>query len=924
MLKNVTYQETDTFDEVNVVLNKLIDNLNLVENKVLFLDANSKKSAGKPIKKRKGFLAKTVLMVVICLMLCSTVFGEFQQITFNNVTNDNTLVTILRERLSFAGGTFTFSNGLTIDNATNNAFEWNENDEELIWTFATDAVNLSSGTGVVSMDFVTIVPTANQMLFTPVTAIVGTTEGTVYYDSDTDKLFLRNASTLVDLTAGAGTTPAGSDTQMQYNNGGAFGAITTIIWDDTNLEFANDQSAAFGTEADWTVNFDDSEDDQLIWLSAATTAGAITDPLYEIIVGTSPTAGQQVFGVAKGTQVTNTALFTVDDDGDGVFAGTLDVTGALTVGSFIGDITLSSAETITNTTDSEINFAEDGGEDFIFDMDASSNAIGLKSTTGVVELAMGAVDDLSGVGTIAFDAEDSSISLASDGTDDLTISVTGAQDTRLLIQSSGTQEDAIALSTSAGGMTLTVTGAAGAEDLTLASNTAVNITSSQATDLAINIATSNASGQIQITSADTTADGIEIDSAGGIDAVAAAGPIVLTATGASTGDYTVTVGDEYILNVTGGIDIDSDEVGADSILLNASNAAGGVDINYGTGAMTLTGTGTAANLTIDVDALSFDFTDSSNITVTSSEAGEDLTISQIGGNDSSIIITSAGQGVNAIELTTSDAVGDIDINAGDAITIDAGDIVITTDDAVASQFHVDATGVVAGNAIILETTNGGLQIDVDGVANGDIDIDADDAMTIDVNHVVITLTNPAADQFKVDATGIVAGFAIVFKTTDGGIQLNADGGTNGDITIDAASVLDLIAAGGITTSDAFTGDGTATLGGFLRTITNDTEPHAVAITESGTVLTNLGANGADTWQLPNAVAGLEYIFVVMAAQEMQITPQGADNINSGGTALGAGDYYVADAVGEMLHIIAVDTTNWIVISETGTWTDQNP
>lgn len=34
MLKNVTSQETNTFDEVNIVLNNLIDNVNLIETKL--------------------------------------------------------------------------------------------------------------------------------------------------------------------------------------------------------------------------------------------------------------------------------------------------------------------------------------------------------------------------------------------------------------------------------------------------------------------------------------------------------------------------------------------------------------------------------------------------------------------------------------------------------------------------------------------------------------------------------------------------------------------------------------------------------------------------------------------------------------------------------------------------------------------------
>jgi hypothetical protein len=44
MLKNVTGQETDTFDEVNKVLNRIIDNLNLIENKVLVLDNKATKN----------------------------------------------------------------------------------------------------------------------------------------------------------------------------------------------------------------------------------------------------------------------------------------------------------------------------------------------------------------------------------------------------------------------------------------------------------------------------------------------------------------------------------------------------------------------------------------------------------------------------------------------------------------------------------------------------------------------------------------------------------------------------------------------------------------------------------------------------------------------------------------------------------------
>jgi len=38
-----------------------------------------------------------------------------------------------------------------------------------------------------------------------------------------------------DITAAAAATPGGSDTQIQYNNGGAFGGIDKFTWDDTDL-----------------------------------------------------------------------------------------------------------------------------------------------------------------------------------------------------------------------------------------------------------------------------------------------------------------------------------------------------------------------------------------------------------------------------------------------------------------------------------------------------------------------------------------------------------------------------------------------------------------------------------------------------------------------------------------------------------------
>lgn len=95
-----------------------------------------------------------------------------------------------------------------------------------------------------------------------------------------------------------------------------------------NVYVGDDVGINFGLGQDWSVKYDEATDDQLIFLTAATTATAITDPLFEIIVGAIPTADQEVFGISKGTQLSNTPLLTVDEDGDVVIAGGLTSTAA--------------------------------------------------------------------------------------------------------------------------------------------------------------------------------------------------------------------------------------------------------------------------------------------------------------------------------------------------------------------------------------------------------------------------------------------------------------------------------------------------------------------------------------------------------------------------------------------------------------------
>ena len=48
---------------------------------------------------------------------------------------------------------------------------------------------------------------------------------------------------------GGGGSPGGSDTQVQFNNGGAFGGSANLIWDDTNFKVTGNISGSGGLEA---------------------------------------------------------------------------------------------------------------------------------------------------------------------------------------------------------------------------------------------------------------------------------------------------------------------------------------------------------------------------------------------------------------------------------------------------------------------------------------------------------------------------------------------------------------------------------------------------------------------------------------------------------------------------------------------------
>jgi len=187
----------------------------------------------------------------------------------------------------------------------------------------------------------------------------------------------------------------------------------------------------------------------------------------------------------------------------------------------------------------------------------------------------------------------------------------------------------------------------------------------------------------------------------------------------------------------------------------------------GTGGSTLTGTvalGGGGADTLAIDTSTWDvstagaFTGVADITGTAGEAmtitlasngaADDLTLSVTGANDSSVILSSAGTGADAIGIHATAGGIDIDSASTSAAAID-----------------IDATGTVAGNAITVNTTDAGILIQTGGAANGD-------------------LTMTVADAFAMNATGTAA-------ITSSGWNVTTAGALTGiaSVTYDSGSTI---------------------------------------------------------------------------------------------------------------------------------------
>lgn len=105
------------------------------------------------------------------------------------------------------------------------------------------------------------------------------------------------------------------------------------------------------------------------------------------------------------------------------------------------------------------------------------------------------------------------------------------------------------------------------------------------------------------------------------------------------------------------------------------------------------------------------------------------------------------------------------------------------------------------------------------------------------------------------------------------------------------------------------------------TETTDIDNETLTASETGSVFDNQGDTDTTVFTLPTASAGLTFTFIdVEAGADIDVCIKAAsgDKIENGSTA----EYYNCydDTYGSSIILIAVDATEWVSVSEAGSWT----
>lgn len=159
---------------------------------------------------------------------------------------------------------------------------------------------------------------------------------------------------------------------------------------------------------------------------------------------------------------------------------------------------------------------------------------------------------------------------------------------------------------------------------------------------------------------------------------------------------------------------------------------------------------------------------------------------------------------------------------------------------------------------------------------------------------------------KLNDTGIQlsTGKGVIFLTTvvggtlAAGLFKNADGVV--EVNNGSAGGLGMLLSGRVVTPRA-------------------TTPTTITSAQKRTLFTNEGASALNVQNLPTAVAGLEYAFYVQDADGIQVVAAAGDTIRINGSVSAAAGNAQSTTVGSSLLLVAINATEWVAITSSGTW-----
>ena len=386
------------------------------------------------------------------------------------------------------------------------------------------------------------------------------------------------------------------------------------------------------------------------------------------------------------------------------------------------DVNASSAVTIdanaasnfTVTGAGTLNLNSTAGDVHITGGSASTTAVQINTSDAAggvdINCGTGGFDVLATDGKFSIDGQNvaSNISLATNANaQDLLISLTGTSDSSIIVSSSGTGADAVKITAgaTAGGIDID----AGTSGITADSTGTISLDAAAASNFTTttgDLTLSSVAGSSLLLGGEAAVDAVTIsatDTAGGIDINAGTGGITADTTAGisldatNTSNFTLTGTDTLTFRNTGGqLLVQSDKAAVDAVRIYAPTSGGGIDIDSGSGGITIDSTNT-----VSIDAIGA----ASNFSVNTNAAAQDLTIAVTGATDSSLVLSSTGtSSTDAIIINASaggikaDAVGRIDIN---------------TTDIVDGVFIATATAgvpVTIGTATSLTTISGNLTV----------------------------------------------------------------------------------------------------------------------------------------------------------------------------------------------------------------------